>query len=197
MLQACKKCRREGIKLIIKGERCLSPKCAMTKKGYGPGDHGQGFRSKVSEYGKQLREKQKARRIYGIRETQFANYVKHAQKSTGSKTENLMRLLETRLDNIVYRLGFAPSRAAARQLVSHGFFRVNDGRVTIPSYRVKPLDMITPKKHKLFAELSLGNNVSWLESNSKKLSATVKHLPSREEIDTPVNENLIIEFYSR
>jgi small subunit ribosomal protein S4 len=197
MLKACKKCRRETMKLSLKGDKCLSAKCPVTKRPYAPGDHGQNFRSKLSEYGKQLREKQKARKIYGIGEVQFRNYVTLAEKLTGNKTENIMRLLETRLDNVVYRLGFAASRSEARQMVSHGSFNVNSKKVTIPSYRIKASDIISPKKAERFSERSLNSSLLWLDADSKKLTGTVKHLPSREEIDTPVNENLIIEFYSR
>lgn len=197
MIKDCKKCRREGIKLSLKGEKCLSAKCPVIKRPYAPGDHGQNFRSKLSEYGKQLREKQKARRIYGIGEVQFRSYVRLADKLTGNKTENLMRLLEARLDNIVYRLGFADSRAQARQMVSHGLFKVGDRKVTIPSYRLKPGQNIQPKHPEKFKDISLNASVLWLDVDSKKLVGTVKHLPSREEIDTPVNESLIIEFYSR
>jgi small subunit ribosomal protein S4 len=196
MLKDCKKCRREGIKLMLKGEKCLSIKCPFTKRPYAPGDHGQNFRGKLSEYGKQLREKQKTKKIYGVAEVQFSNYVSLANKMTGSNTENLMRLLETRVDNIVYRLGFASSRSQARQLVSHGHFNVNNKNITIPSYRVSIGDEIAAKKVSMFKDLSLNTAVTWLETD-KKMNIKVKHLPTRDEIDTPINENLIIEFYSR
>lgn len=185
------------MKLSLKGEKCLSAKCPAIKRPYAPGDHGQNFRSKLSEYGKQLREKQKARKIYGIGEIQFRNYVQLAEKLTGNKTENIMRLLETRLDNVVYRLGFASSRSQARQMVSHGGFNVNAKKVTIPSYRIKVSDVIAPRKTERFKELSLNTSLLWLDADSKKLAGTIKHMPGRDEIDTPVNENLIIEFYSR
>lgn len=197
MEKACKKCRRETIKLSLKGEKCLSAKCPVVKRPYAPGDHGQNFRSKLSEYGKQLREKQKARKIYGISESQFANYVKLADKLTGNKTENLMRLVETRLDNVVFRLNFAVSRSQARQMVSHGLFTVNGRKVTIPSYRIKQNDVIVPKHTDNFKEVTLNTAVLWLEGDTKKCAGTVKHMPTREEIDTPINESLIIEFYSR
>lgn len=197
MIKDCKKCRREGVKLSLKGEKCLSAKCPVVKRPYAPGDHGQNFRGKISEYGKQLREKQKARRIYGIGEAQFRSYVKLAETLIGNKTENLMRLVETRLDNVVHRLGFARSRAEARQMVSHGLIVVNGRKVTIPSYRVKAGQIITPKHPEKFAEITLNTAVSWLDADTKKLSGTIIHLPSRDEIDTPVNESLIIEFYSR
>lgn len=197
MLQACKKCRREGVKLSLKGEKCLSAKCPVVKRPYAPGDHGQNFRSKMSEYGKQLREKQKARRIYGMGEAQFRGYVTLAETLAGNKTENMMQLLETRLDNVVHRVGFASSRSEARQMVSHGLFTVDAKKVNIPSYRIKSGQIIAPKHPERFKEFSLNSALSWVDSDSKKLNATIKHLPSREEIDTPVNENLIIEFYSR
>lgn len=197
MILACKKCRREGEKLMLKGERCLSPKCAMVKRPYAPGQHGQSFRGKVSEYGKQLREKQKARRIYGISEKQFANYTVKADKLEGNTAENLLTLIESRLDNALYRLGFAPSRSSARQFVSHGLFKVNDKRVSIPSFLVKPGDVISPVKKESFKEVNPLNLPSWIAFNQKTLVGTVNHIPTREEIDTTVNENLIIEFYSR
>jgi len=197
MLEACKKCRREGEKLLLKGDRCMTPKCAVARRSYAPGEHGQSFRGKVSEYGRQLREKQKARRIYGIGESQFRRYVQSAETETGNKSENLMRLLETRIDNVVYRLGFASSRSQARQFVSHGLFRVNGKRVTIPSYLLKAGDLVAPKKEAKFKETSLNTAITWLEPEKKKIAGTVKHMPVRDEIDTPINESLIIEFYSR
>ena len=197
MILACKKCRREGEKLMLKGERCLSPKCAMVKRPYAPGQHGQSFHGKVSEYGKQLREKQKARRIYGIGEQQFANYAEKADKLEGNTAENLLTLLESRLDNTLFRLGFAPSRSAARQIVAHGRFAVNDKKVSIPSFLVKPGDKINPVKKEAFKEMSGQNTATWVTLDQKSLIGTVNHIPSREEIDTTVNESLIIEFYSR
>ena len=197
MLLACKKCRREGEKLSLKGERCLSTKCAMNKRPYAPGDHGQGFHGKMSEYGKQLREKQKAKKIYNISESHLRKYATEAERIPGIKTENIMRLIETRIDNIVYRLGFAVSRSSARQMVSHGGFKVNGQRVTISSYQLKIADVIEPMRPARFKDLSLNPSITWLEADTKKLSGKVKHFPVRDEIDTPVNENLIIEFYSR
>ena len=197
MILACKKCRRENEKLMLKGERCLSPKCAMVKRPYAPGQHGQSFRGKVSEYGKQLREKQKARRIYGIGERQFANYAEKADKLEGNTAENLLILLESRLDNTLYRLGLAPSRSSARQIVAHGRFAVNDKKVSIPSFLVKPGDKINPIKKEAFKEVSGQNTATWMNFDQKSLSGTVNHTPTREEIDTTVNESLIIEFYSR
>lgn len=190
----CKKCRREGEKLMLKGERCISPKCAMVKRAYAPGQHGQSFRGKLSEYGKQLREKQKARRIYGISESQFAKYVGLAEKMKGNNAENLMKLLEQRLDNIIFRLCVASSRSQARQMVSHRFFKVNNKIVNIPSFLVSVGDTIEIKNTK---DISKANIPSWIEFDAKKNTATIKHLPSREEIDSTFNESLIIEFYSR
>jgi len=197
MSSSCAKCRREGTKLIIKGERCLSPKCALVKRAYGPGDHGQSFRGKVSEYGKQLREKQKAKRLYGLREAQFSGYAQKADKITGNTSLNLIRLLELRLDNISYRLGIFSSRAHARQAVNHGGMLVNGSKVDIASYQLKVGDIVEPKHKERYQDVNTSGIPSWIDFDAKNLKATVKHLPSREEIDTPVNENLIIEFYSR
>lgn len=197
MANACEKCRREGAKLLLKGEKCLSGKCTIIKRPYAPGDHGQGFYGKRSEYGRQLREKQKTKRIYGMRETQFANYVDKADKMIGNTSLNLMRLLELRLDNIIYRLGLAVSRASARQIVSHGGILINGKKVNIASYIIKVGDVIEPKFKERFKEATNSGVSSWIEFDAKKLSAKIKHLPLREEIDTPINENLIIEFYSR
>jgi len=197
MLEACKKCRREGIKLILKGERCLSPKCAFTRRSYAPGDHGQSKFSKISEFGKQLREKQKAKRIYGIAENQFSRYAKMINKMVGNKSENLMRSLELRLDNAVYRMGLSESRSHARQMVSHGLIRVNAKKVTIPSYQLSEGDVVAPKVLDSFKDRSLNTSIAWMQIDGKKISCKIAHLPSREEIDTPVNESLIIEYYSR
>lgn len=197
MMNACEKCRREGDKLLLKGEKCLSPKCTFIKRPYAPGDHGQGFRGKVSEYGRQLREKQKARRIYGVSESQFSRYVTKANTMTGNNSENLVRLLETRADNIVYRLGFATSRSMARQFVSHGHFSVDGQKINTPSLQVKAGAVIMPRKKEMFKEISLNSASTWLDIDTKKMTAKVKHLPVRDEIDTPIQESLIIEFYSR
>ncbi len=197
MNNACEKCRREGEKLLLKGDKCLSPKCTFIKRPYAPGDHGQGFRGKVSEYGRQLREKQKARRIYGISESQFSGYVKRANALSGNNSENLVRLLETRADNVVYRLGFASSRAMARQLVSHGLFSVDGQRIKTPSLQVREGVSIEPRKKDMFKEITLNKAVTWLDVDAKKMTGLVKHLPIRDEIDTPIQESLIIEFYSR
>ncbi|OQA04573.1 MAG: 30S ribosomal protein S4 [bacterium ADurb.Bin400] len=198
MTNACEKCRRMGEKLLVKGERCLSAKCAMVKRPYGPESQAKtDGRTKKSEYGKQLAEKQKARGIYGLREKQFRLYVTNAEKMQGNSAENVLKLLELRLDNVVYRLGFAISRAHARQMVSHGLVNVNGKKVTIPSYIVKEGTVIEPKYKDKYTELKADGVPSWLELDVKKVSGTVKHVPMREQIDTPVNENLIIEYYSR
>jgi len=169
----------------------------MIKRPYAPGQHGQSFKGKMSEYGKQLREKQKARRIYGIGERQFANCAEKADKIGGNTAENLLAFLESRLDNVLYRLGFAPSRSSARQAVAHGLFMVNDHKVSIPSFTVKPGDKIKPIKKEMFKESNPLNLPSWITFNQKELTGTVNHTPTREEIDTTLNESLIIEFYSR
>lgn len=197
MIKACKKCRRENEKLLLKGERCLSPKCAMVKRPYVPGEHGQSFRGKSSEYGKQLREKQKAKRIYGVLETQFSNYVESAGKLEGNNAENLIKILETRLDNVIFRSGFAPSRSQARQMVSHRKFKINSKKVNICSILVKVGDVIEPASKADFSEIQSAGVPTWIELDTKKCLATIKHLPVRDEIDTTVNENLIIEYYSR
>ena len=197
METACKKCRREGVKLVLKGDRCMSAKCAMVKRPYAPGQAGHNFQRKMSEYGKQLREKQKAKRIYDINETQFKNYVTKANTMAGNKTENLMQLLETRIDNVVLRSGFAPSHSKARQLVAHGLFLVNGKIVYTPSLQVKAGDVVEPKKKTAYAETTLNGALSWFDVDNKKMTSTIKHLPAREEIDTPINESLIIEYYSR
>ncbi len=199
----CRLCRREGMKLYLKGDRCYTDKCAITKRGYAPGQHGTG-RRKLSNYGIQLREKQKAKRFYGVLESQFRRYFEIADKQAGITGENLLRLLESRLDNVVYRLGFASSRAEARQLVTHGHFRVNGRKVDIPSYLVSAGDIISVKerskssdKFRSLVENFKGNVPEWLTVDMEKLEGTVLSLPSREDIDLPIAENLIVELYSR
>jgi len=198
----CKQCRREGIKLFLKGERCLTEKCAIERRSYPPGEHGRG-RIKQSEYLLQLREKQKARRYYGLLETQFRNYYAKATRQGGVTGENLLRMLETRLDSVVYRLGFAGSRAQARQLVRHGHFQVNGRRVNIPSYGVRPNDVITLKSGSAAKELvqdatDLTASVApWLQADHEGLTGKVLRWPERAEIDTPVQESLIVELYSK
>lgn len=200
----CKLCRREGQKLFLKGERCYTGKCAITRRSYAPGQHGQG-RKKVSEYGLQLREKQKARRYYGVLESQFEKYFDMAERKVGMTGENLLRILESRLDNIVYRLGLASSRAQARQMVVHGHFTVNGGKVNVPSYLVKAGDTVAvcekskqnEKVKQIIEENSARPVPTWLDLDRNTLSATVTKLPNREEIDVEVAEHLIVELYSK
>lgn len=200
----CRLCRREGTKLFLKGERCYTPKCGIDRRNYAPGEHGQS-RKKVSEYGLQLREKQKLRRIYGVLEKQFRNYFKEANRRQGVTGENLLQILESRLDNMVFRLGFATSRVEARQLVTHGHFIVNGKKVDIASYLTKPGDVIQVKeksknslKFKDIKEFAATQNVaSWLERDVETLSGKILATPSREDIDVPVAEHFIVELYSR
>jgi small subunit ribosomal protein S4 len=198
----CKQCRREGMKLFLKGERCLTEKCAIERRAYPPGQHGRG-RIKQSEYLTQLREKQKAKRYYGVLERQFRTYYDKASRKTGITGENLLRQLECRLDNIVYRLGFAASRAQARQLVRHGHFHVNGRRVNIPSYQVRPDDVLSVKPGTT-AEATIrdatdltASVANWLQADHDNLTGKVLRYPDREEIDTPVQEQLIVELYSK
>jgi small subunit ribosomal protein S4 len=198
----CRVCRREGMKLFLKGERCLTEKCAIERRSYPPGEHGRG-RIKQSEYLLQLREKQKARRYYGLLERQFRNYYERAAQRSGITGENLLRMLELRLDNVVYRLGFAASRAQARQLVRHGHFKVNGRRVNVPSYQVRPGDTITvregsPAEQVIRDATDLTAAVApWLEADHDGLTGRVLKWPEREEIDAPVQEQLIVELYSK
>lgn len=201
---SCKLCRREGEKLFLKGDRCYTEKCALTRRAYAPGQHGQ-QRKKTSEYGLQLREKQKARRFYGVLEKQFRNYFDMANNMKGVTGENLLKILESRLDNVVYRLGLAQSRPEARQLVKHDHFKVNGKKVNIPSYLVSPGDVITvaddirnSEKIKSIID-STGSKVvpSWLELDIDNLTGKVISLAPREEIDLPVKEYLIVELYSK
>jgi small subunit ribosomal protein S4 len=198
----CRMCRREGVKLFLKGERCLTEKCAIERRAYPPGEHGRG-RIKQSEYLLQLREKQKARRTYGLLEKQFRTTFERASRGVGSTGENLLRLLETRLDNVVYRLGFAGSRAQARQLVRHGHFNVNGRRVNIPSFGVRPgfvvaLRVGSPVESLVRDATDLTASVApWLQADHEGLSGTVLKWPERAEIDTPVQESLIVELYSK
>jgi len=200
----CRQCRREGQKLFLKGERCYTDKCAVTRRAYAPGQHGQG-RKKTSEYGLQLRAKQKARRFYGVLESQFARYFDIAERKPGMTGENLLRILESRLDNVVYRCGFASSRAEARQLVRHGHYTVNGRRVNIPSYLTKAGDVVcvcqktaSSDKMKAVTEANGSRPVPrWLDVNRDKLEARVIELPNREDIDLDVEESLIVELYSK
>ena len=200
----CRICRREGDKLFLKGDRCYTDKCAIARRGYAPGQHGQG-RKKMSEYGTQLREKQKAKRYYGLLENQFYHYFELASKMTGKTGENLLKVLESRLDNVVYRAGFAMSRPEARQLVSHGHFTVNGKAVNIPSYQVKAGDVVaivekimSSDKIKGVLEANASRPaLNWLSVDKNKAQATVVNLPERSEIDLQVEEQLIVELYSK
>ncbi len=200
----CKLCRREGKKLFLKGERCYTGKCAVERRQYAPGQHGQS-RKKNSEYGLQLRAKQQARRYYGIQEGQFHKYFLMAERRAGVTGENLLRICESRLDNVVYLLGWANSRAEARQLVTHGHFKVNGNKVDIPSYLLKAGDEVSVKqaskdsdKFTSIFEINGSRPVpTWLEKNSEALTAKVVSLPERDQIAVPVEEHLIVEFYSK
>lgn len=197
----CKLCRREGKKLFLKGERCTSSKCSLERRSYAPGQHGQG-RKKLTEYGLQLRAKQTARRYYGISESQFRKYFMMAVRHEGVTGDNLLRICESRLDNIVYSLGWATSRAEARQLVTHGHFLVNGKRVDFPSYLCKAGDVVAIKKASLDSEKfkaileKTGTIPAWLEAGDDN-TAKIVALPEREQIEVPVEEHLIVEFYSR
>ena len=200
----CRLCRREGQKLFLKGERCYSEKCSVGLRGYAPGQHGQG-RKKSSEYGMQLRAKQTARRFYGVQENQFHHYFEIAERKQGITGDNLLRLLESRLDNVVYRVGFASSRAEARQLVGHGHYEVNGKRVDIASYLLKAGDVVSiceksraSEKIKAVVEANSARPVpEWIDVDRNNLSAKVIALPTREQIEAPVDEQLIVEFYSK
>jgi len=200
----CRLCRREGEKLFLKGERCYTDKCSISRRAYAPGQHGQA-RKKMSEYGIQLREKQKVRRFYGVLESQFSHYFEVAERRRGITGENLLQILETRLDNTVYRLGLATSRPEARQLVNHGHFTVNGKRVNIPSYLVKVGDVIAvADKSKSSPKVKSINDIAggkvipkWLEFDSENLVGKVAALPAREDIDLPIKEHLIVELYSK
>lgn len=200
----CRLCRREGQKLFLKGDRCYSEKCSVGRRAYAPGQHGQG-RKKTSEYGLQLRAKQRARRFYGVNEVQFHHYFEIAERKQGVTGENLLRILESRLDNVVYRAGYASSRAEARQLVGHGHFEVNGHRVDIASYLLKAGDVITvceksraSEKIKAVAEANSARPVpAWMDVNRDAWSVKVINLPERDAIEAPVEEQLIVEFYSK
>ncbi|MGN0180090.1 MAG: 30S ribosomal protein S4 [Monoglobaceae bacterium] len=200
----CRICRREGQKLFLKGDRCYTDKCAISRRAYAPGQHGQG-RRKLSEYGTQLREKQKVRRAYGILEGQFRHYFELANKKEGVTGENLLTILESRLDNVVYRLGLAVSRPEARQLVSHAHFTVNGKKVNIPSYLVKPGDVIavketsrkSPKFEAILASTESRLVPKWLDMNRDTLEGRVVALAEREDIDMPIEEHMIVELYSK
>jgi small subunit ribosomal protein S4 len=199
---SCRLCRREGQKLFLKGERCYSGKCSLEKRAYAPGQHGQN-RKKTSDYGLQLREKQKAKRFYGLQETQFRNYFEKAAAKPGITGDILLIMLETRLDNAVFRMGFASSRKEARQLVTHGHFTVNGKKANIPSMAVKAGDVIAVKaksvsspKFKEIKEMTI-STPEWVSIDTNKLEGKILSLPTREMIDTPVEEHLIVELYSK
>ncbi len=201
----CKLCRREEQKLFLKGSKCTSPKCPLDKKSYPPGQHGTRRRFKQSEYGIQLREKQKVRRTYGLLERQFRNYFKKADRQKGITSEVLLQMLERRLDNVVYRMGFAPSRKTARQLVRHKHFLVNDRLVNIPSFSVKPGDIVRVKDkskrlgviHDSMKKIRDGALLSWLELDKAGMKGTLLSNPTRADIPLEVNESLIVELYSK
>lgn len=201
----CRQCRREGQKLFLKGDRCYTDKCAMERRPFAPGQHGNARNKKMSEYGLQLREKQKARRYYGVLESQFHKYYEMAAGRKGVTGENLLSILESRLDNTIYRLGFAMSRPEARQLVRHGHFIVDGHRVDIPSYLVKAGEVITLKEtsrglDKIKASLEANGSrqaPKWLDFDRTSLVAKVVAAPAREDIDLPIEEHLIVELYSK
>ena len=202
--EQCRICRREGQKLFLKGSRCYTDKCSISRRNYAPGQNGQ-KKKKLSEYGTQLREKQKTKSSYGVAERQFRKYFKMASSTKGKTGEVLLQILESRLDNVIYRLGYGSSRAQARMLVTHGIFEVNGSKVNIPSYLVKAGDVITVRENKkdngtikLNVELNAGKPVpEWLEKDVEKLSGKVVRLASREDVDIPVEEHLIVELYSK
>lgn len=203
----CILCRREGEKLFLKGDRCFTPKCAIEKRDYPPGQHGQSgsARRKMSDYATQLREKQKARRIYGVLERQFRRYFQEAAKTKGVTGATLLQYLESRLDNVTYRLGFATSRKQARQLVLHGHFLVNGKKTTVPSFLLKPGDTVTvaeesrksPYFQNVVKEIAHRSVAEWLELDAQNFTGRMVALPSRKQIDTTLREQLIVEYYSR
>jgi len=202
----CRQCRREGLKLFLKGERCYTDKCGYERRSYPPGQHGQNRRRKRSDYGEQLREKQKVKRIYGLLERQFSNYYSKASQLKGNTGENLLRMLEARLDNIVYRMGFAVTRAQARQLVSHKAIEVNGKKVNLPSYQVRAGDQVavvekSRNQLRITEALNLSQQMdlapSWIEVDAKKFAGSLKALPERSDLPSDINESLIVELYSK
>jgi small subunit ribosomal protein S4 len=201
----CKLCRREGAKLFLKGARCSSNKCSFEKRGYAPGQHGRTRRFKKSEYAIQLREKQKVKRTYGLLEQQFRIYFKKAEKASGITGENLIKMLEFRLDNIVHRLGLASSRSQARQLIRHRHVMVNERLVDVPSYQIKAGDLIRIRQkskqlemiHNSMKKVRDGKLVPWLSLDKAKMEGAILEVPSRDQIPVNVNENLIVELYSK
>lgn len=199
---SCRICRREGVKLFLKGDRCYTGKCSITRREYAPGQHGQ-QRKKMSEYGTQLREKQKARKFYGVLESQFRKYFEMAVKHKGITGEKLLQILETRFDNFIFRAGYASSRPEARQMVRHGHFTVNGKKVNIPSYLLKAGDVVAVKeqsrdieKIKQITETSR-TIPTWIELDKENMTSKVANLPTREEVDLPVKEHNIVELYSK
>jgi small subunit ribosomal protein S4 len=200
----CRLCRREGGKLFLKGEKCFTEKCPVEKRAYAPGQHGQ-QKSRLSDYGKQLREKQKLRRIYGILERQFQNYYKEAARHKGSTGEDLLKMLESRLDNVVYRMGFGVSRAESRQLVRHNAVRVNGRRVNIPSYQARPNDLIeisasAQEQLRIKAALEAAGQrgiPEWLDVDIKAMKGTFKSVPERNDLPSDINESLVVALYSK
>lgn len=201
----CRLCRREGVKLFLKGERCHTDKCAIERRSYAPGQHGQEQKKKLSNYGTQLREKQKVKRIYGLVEKQFRGYYHRAARMKGITGENLLSLLERRLDNVVYRMGFATNHTEARQIVRHGHILLNNAKVNIPSYIVKPSDKISVKEKskqntrivESMSALDKRGVPSWMVVDKESYTGTISGLPSREEITMPIKERLIVELYSK
>jgi small subunit ribosomal protein S4 len=201
----CRLCRRERQKLFLKGTKCFTEKCPVEKRGYPPGQHGQSRRQKISEYGTQLREKQKVRRMYGLMENQFRNYFEKALAQTGRTGESLVKMLETRFDNVVYRLGFAPSRKSARQLISHGHLMLNNHIVNVPSYQVRAGDVIQVREkskkldviHASMKRVKDNMLPSWLSLDKAALTGTFLNVPERADIPLAANENLIVELYSK
>jgi small subunit ribosomal protein S4 len=201
----CKICRREGEKLFLKGERCQTAKCSFEKRGYPPGQHGKMRRMKVSDYGTQLREKQKIKRYYGLLESQFRGTFEKANRKKGITSENLLQMLESRLDNVVYRLGLAPSRNMARQLVRHRHFTVNGRIVDIPSYQLKPGDVVQVREksrkmeaiHNSIRRIKEGKQLTWLNLDKASLKGTYSSVPTRDEIPVLFNANLVVELYSK
>ncbi|MFC1557178.1 30S ribosomal protein S4 [candidate division KSB1 bacterium] len=201
----CKLCRREGDKLFLKGQRCFTNKCSFEKRGYAPGQHGRNRRFKVSDYGIQLREKQKVKEVYGLLERQFRRYFAVADAEKGITGENLVKILERRLDNVLYRLGFAPSRAAARQMIRHRHFMVNDRIVDIPSYTVKPGERIKVREksrkletiHASMRRIKEAQPYPWLELDKANMTGTFLEIPERENIPLNVQEQMVVELYSR
>lgn len=202
---SCRLCRRERQKLFLKGTKCYTEKCPVERRGYPPGQHGQSRRQKISEYGVQLREKQKVRRIYGLMENQFRNYFEKARRQTGRTGEILVRMLESRLDNVVYRLGFAPSRKAGRQMISHGHFLVNNKMVNVASFILRPGDVVTVREkskkldviHASLKRMKDNMLPPWLSLDKAGLSGTYLNLPERADIPLAANEQLIVELYSK